>query len=137
MQHGDHLSDTLRSVRRSVANWEETGELSCRASSGLKVKAFCRSLLGDESAVTLDTWMAEALWVDQQRFGTVSGYADGVKLVNRTAKRIGICPRDCQAAIWCGIIRDLGQTPAKLDLLAEWSRFVSLGKKYGKGAVAA
>ena len=132
MEHRRHLSDTIKSVRQSVANWESSGKLSKRAP---KVRAFCSALLGDHSAITLDTWMAEALWVSQVSFRRIPDRLSAERLVCRTAKRIGHSPRDTQAAIWCGVIRDCGQNPAKLDLLAEWARFCSLGKRYRNGAI--
>lgn len=137
MQHGKHFSDTIRSIRRSVEHWEETGELSTRKDRGQKVKNFCSALLGDRDAITLDTWMSEALWIEQSAFSRKSDRELCFSLVRRTAKRVGLYPRDCQAAIWCGVVREFGQNPGRLNLVSEWSRFVSLGKKYGKGVIAA
>ena len=136
LEHRRHLSDTISSIRRSVSHWEETGELSTRPARGIKVKAFCSALLGDRDAITLDTWMAEALWIDQKYFQRKAERELSFHLIRRTAKRIGQSPRDTQAAIWGGIIRDFDQNPARLDLLAEWYRFESLGRVYRNGVIS-
>lgn len=81
----------------------ETGDMrTVTKGSGNKIKAYYANMMGDENAVTLDTWMLKL-------FG-LRGFATGPKgdrqyaflsdFITQQAKNAGLSPRDYQAAVW-------------------------------------
>jgi hypothetical protein len=95
LRTGEYLSDMMRGVRASVEHFEETGEIR-----GPKTRAFRDAILGDQSAVVLDVWMARAMGVDQQEFRRLPKYRKHAQRVRRVAYRLGWTPAQVQAAVW-------------------------------------
>lgn len=117
---GGHVHDVLPMVRVGVAYYEATREIR-----GCKTAPFAKALMGDKSAVVLDTWMAVAFGVDP------NWIKDRPKLrrrmaatLQRVADSLGWPVAETQAAIWAATVR--GQGPyAKLrtiGLLEEINR---------------
>jgi hypothetical protein len=66
---------------------------------GAKTNAFARSIAGDQSAVTVDVWIARAAGINPDRL-TPRLYATVVADVTALAPIYGETPRDLQALIW-------------------------------------
>lgn len=127
---GRLLDNVMGNVRRSLARYNDTGEIG-----GAKVSAFAAALKGDREAIVLDTWMARALLVAEfepslAKLRRKATRELACKRIRAVAKRIGLCPRDCQAAIWAGIIREFNGNPAGLVVKIEHSRWVSYGREF-------
>lgn len=92
------------------------GEHPLAVLRGPKVRAFWANITGDVDAVTVDVWAVRAargavpsvgargrlVWDDD---GAVSAreYAAYADVYRRAARRLGVTPRECQAAVWVHI----------------------------------
>lgn len=68
--------------------------------SGNKVQSFYRNLIGDLGESTNDVWMANFGGIDQNRFGSASGYLAFTAKVRRVARQLGWQPAEVQETIW-------------------------------------
>ena len=127
-EHRELFDNTLSNVKRSLTHYERTGELR-----GQKVYAFSTALLGCESAIVLDTWIAKAMRIPQQSFQTQEGRLASEQAIRTIAKRIEECPRDTQAALWCGTLIDRGLQPRPLPVLREHLNFILHSRQFPKG----
>lgn len=134
---GRFLDNTLGNVRRSISRYETTGTIG-----GPKVSAFAKALQGDHSAIVLDTWMAKALLVCElepslAKLRRKATRALAYDLIRRTAKRVGLSPRDTQAAIWTGIIREFGGNPTRLSICSEYRLWLGYNREFpASGAIS-
>jgi len=110
MRYGMVLQGTMRGLVASLNHLLETGEIR-----GPKTSAFARCLLGDESALVLDVWMAKALGVPQAVVTRKDNMAAAYKLCGAIAKARGWTMAQTQAAIWCGICIKSGVRPGTLE----------------------
>ena len=86
--------------------------------SGRKCSAFRDNLRGCVDSVTLDTHMAKALSIPAARLASNgSEYDRASDTIRRVADRLGWTPRQAQAAIWCAVVRGLGQSPPAMDVV--------------------
>lgn len=72
--------------------------------SGPKVSAFYANLTGDESRVTVDTWVLRAVGFHTEQ-PSERQYRDIERAVVANAKRAGVTPAQYQAQVWV-VIRD-------------------------------
>jgi len=86
-----------------------------RAAAGLpfgddspKVSSFFANLWGDLNAVTNDGWMAKIFGFDPNAGLTPSQYQYMTAVVRREADKLGIAPREYQAALWVGAKLEAG-----------------------------
>lgn len=93
------------------------GEAPLSVLRGPKVRAFYANITGDADAVTVDVWAVRAARGDQAcvpdgrgrlRYaddGTVSAreYREYADVYRRAARRLGVTPRECQAAVWVAV----------------------------------
>lgn len=110
MRYGMVLQGTMRGLVTSLNHLLETGEIR-----GPKTSAFARCLLGDESALVLDVWMAKALGVPQAVVTRKDNLAIAYKLCGKIAEQRGWTMAQTQAAIWCGICITSGVRPGTLE----------------------
>lgn len=120
LRTGEFVEDVTRSHVAAVQHYERTREIR-----GAKTAPFAKALLGDKSAIVLDTWMAVAFgvdpsWIrDRPRLRRRMGAA-----LTRVAELLGWPIAETQAAIWGATVR--GQGPyAKvrtIGILAELNR---------------
>jgi len=69
--------------------------------SGFKVESFFRNLIGDEMAVTLDTWMAQFAGLDAGKMhGSKARYIAYASRVRAAAKKSGLTPAEVQETVW-------------------------------------
>lgn len=106
MRTGFFLPDMMRTIRASVRHYEATGEIR-----GPKTGAFARNLLGDETALVLDIWMACALGVEQKVVNRKDNMRAAYRLVGTIAAERGWTIAQTQAAIWCGVCKAHGVRP--------------------------
>ncbi len=70
--------------------------------NGPKQRAFYRNITGDNQCVTVDVWATRAA-TRGARDQPGSAYADIERAYQRAAKRVGVAPRDFQAAVWLAL----------------------------------
>jgi len=103
---------TMRRQAWRIAN----GEHPLAVLHGPKVRAFWANITGDTDAVTVDVWAVRAArgdravrgadgrmsWADDGRVSEreYRAYAD---VYRRAARRLGVTPRECQAAVWVAV----------------------------------
>ena len=120
---------TLPTVRRSIDIYIETGKVG-----GHKVPYFARALSGDDNSITLDTWMSYALLTMDEPsvtyFRRRATFNAASKLVAKVGKRLGISPRDCQAAIWSGKFRESGKEPQYFPIRDEYERWLAYDREF-------
>lgn len=92
------LIDVTRSVRTQFAHWQETGRIN-----GPKCNAFARALLGDRTALVVDTWIMKALNAPINSSGTQWVLNAALRRFSKLSDVSGLPIADCQAAVWCGI----------------------------------
>lgn len=114
-----HHRGVMLSVRSSVEYFESHGHLR-----GPKTEAFRRGISGDDSVIVLDVWMSYALQVPASHL--TKRYEELSDVVREASRRLCITPTQTQAAVWAGIIRASGGSPAMLSfsnlLPTLWSR---------------
>jgi len=94
-----------------VANLERAA--SGQKLSGIKVHHFHQAIVGDPDAVAVDRWMLRAYGIDKT---TPARMRAIIVHVRASAKRLGMSPRELQAAIWTGIKGQVKQS----DSMAYW-----------------
>ena len=128
-QDSQFFKNTLPNVKRSLEIYLASGIIG-----GNKVPHFCRALLGDTESITLDTWMANALLdVDTphiKHFMRRNTHKRADSLVTRVGKKLGLSPRDTQAAIWCGCFRETGLSPQYFPIVDEYKNWLSQDKNF-------
>jgi hypothetical protein len=130
MQTGELLSNVMVTIRSGVTHYLNTGEIR-----GPKTGPFYAALLGDTSAVVLDVWMAKALDVEQSHFSNRQiRYACGLR-VRQVARSLRWSPRDTQAAIWTGIVRQSGNTPGRFNPSREYANLLAWGGRFPDGPI--
>lgn len=123
------LTNTLPNVKRSLEIYLDTGRVG-----GSKVSCFCKALLGDDMAITLDTWMAYAL-LDMESphikyFERINTRTTANTLVCVVANMLDLSPRDCQAAIWCGMFLESGQIPQFFPVMEEYENWIAHDRRF-------
>lgn len=68
---------------------------------GIKTAAFMRAIMGDVSAVVVDVWAARAAGIGHN-FGPAE-YRRIAAAYTEAADRLGVAPRDLQAAVWVAV----------------------------------
>lgn len=130
MQTGELLSNVMVTIRSGVTHYLNTGEIR-----GPKTEPFYRALLGDQTAIVLDVWMAKALDVEQTHFGRRTIREECDRRVAATARSLRMSPRDCQAAIWTGIVRRSGNTPGRFNPEREYANLLAWGGRFPDGPI--
>ena len=113
----DRPRDMIRSTRVALDHYYKTGIIR-----GPKTSRFAQVLRGDDSIVVVDTWMARALSVPDNRARNKSTQELTERVVGVVARRISLAGirfatwpmAETQAAIWAGMIRthyDKGKVP--------------------------
>lgn len=120
-----YFNNLMQSVRISVDNYRKTGIIN-----GQKVSSFALALLGYNESIVLDVWMARALQIEQKRFKKKSIREQSRKIIKSVAKTVGMSPRDCQAAIWSGIIQDYKQTPEQMPVIEEYHNWLEYNRQF-------
>lgn len=92
------LIDVTQSARSQFAYWLETGVIR-----GPKCNAFARALLGDGSALVVDTWIMQALSAPISSTGRKWVLEAAERRFKRLADITGLQIAETQAAVWCGI----------------------------------
>ena len=123
------LRNALPNVITCLEKYLENGIIG-----GRKVPFFARALHGDQSSITLDTWMSYAL-LDVESphikyFRRKRSFDSACKLVSDVGDIVGLSPRDCQAAIWCGIFRESGQEPQYFPIMREYENWIGQDRHF-------
>lgn len=86
--------------------------------SGRKVRNFYRNLIGDENAVTLDTWMLNLFgWYDRhKRVPSNNQYDRLAERFRNVARRNGHTPATFQAMLWVKIRERAGHRPVSYSI---------------------
>jgi hypothetical protein len=130
LETGQLLAGVVRSVRQSLDNYERTGKIV-----GPKISAFRAALLGDRQAVVSDVWIARAVRIRQEELKRRPVRESVDVLFRRLSDRTGYSPRDCQAAVWCGIILLHGRTVGPFPVWEEYRRFIQSGRRFINGPI--
>tara|TARA_R110000868_G_scaffold82418_1_gene232746 strand:- start:211 stop:732 length:522 start_codon:yes stop_codon:yes gene_type:complete len=85
----------LPGVAAALLHWEESGEIR-----GRKTAPFARAILGDGSALVLDTHMAKVLKVPQSKLFNVANHAKIAKRFDKVSRELGWSVAEVQAAVW-------------------------------------
>ena len=87
--HGDHIQD----MKSNAAAF--TGK------SGFKTSNFAVNLLGDQDAVTIDSWMCKAFGDNTLKtMSSRPAYWAASDTIRLVADMVGMTPAGCQSAIW-------------------------------------
>lgn len=93
-------ADVLPSNLVALATYERTGRIN-----GPKTGAFARAVLGDPDALVLDTWIAKALGVPQEKLPNAPIRREAARRFRAVASRTGWTVAETQAAVWYSAIR--------------------------------
>jgi hypothetical protein len=113
------LYDRILNGEKSI-NYHYYGLMPCHAGnidrviageelSGPKVRAFFSNLVGDYSAVTIDTWMLKFFHFD--KCITPRRYERLANRIKKQAKQYNISPASMQAICWCWVRARNGRNP--------------------------
>lgn len=92
--------DVVRGTRAALRHYEATGEIR-----GPKTSRFAEVLRGDDSVLVIDTWMARAFGVDDNKARNKPTRVLGERVIGKIARRHGWSIASAQAAVWAGVIR--------------------------------
>ena len=113
-------------IRVCVEKW-----YSHRILNGQKIEAFRKALLGDESAIVIDTHICKAFRIPQSLLSRKNVIPEVCNRIRKLADKLGCNPRDTQAQLWGGAFRRyVKRTPAGFPLLEEYKAFRALGYSY-------
>jgi hypothetical protein len=73
------------------------------ALSGPKVEAFARAILGDHSAVTIDSWVLRTVGLQPEAKVTPHRLRWITAAYAKAAEEVCETPRDMQAIVWCAV----------------------------------
>jgi len=93
--------------------------LSGESLSGPKVTRFYKNLMGDDNAVTLDTWMIRFLTDGEKETVSEKEYKRLERNFKRTAKRYGYTPAELQAIVWIAYRKSQGLKPKSYKLVGD------------------
>jgi len=129
---GRFLSNVMRTIKKSVATFEESGEIL-----GPKTSAFAAALRGDPHAVVLDVHMANLLGVRQSiAFRRKGEIAHWTTTIRETAAACGMEARAAQACLWFGHKRAIGENPEAFPIVAEYNNWIGHNREFPKdGAI--
>lgn len=128
---GIHLTNVVRSVRRSVEILEARGEIR-----GRKTSEFYAALRGNGRAIVLDTHMANLFGVPQKTFALKTGYAYWAGIVNGIAAELELLPSECQACLWFGHKRKIGDKPGRFPIMEEYNNWILQNRQFpSSGAI--
>lgn len=108
---GKFEHDVLRNIRASVEHYDLTGEIR-----GAKTEPFSRALMGDKTAIVLDTWMADALEVDGKKFEVKRVHRAASDKLLTVAEDLDWPVAETQAAIWTAVVRKVRQSVPQLEI---------------------
>lgn len=91
------MRQPIRGLSANYLRAMQAEKLGLAALRGCKTNAFARAIMGDSSAVVIDTWMLKAI---NRRTVTEKQYSTCELAVDAVARKYGMTSRDCQAAIW-------------------------------------
>lgn len=92
------LGRSWEQANRALAAEDPVATFGRRA---LKTWHFARAILGDQSAVAVDTWIARAVGIPEKSVRSMGGYNAVHDAFHRGAKiERDISPRDLQAVVW-------------------------------------
>lgn len=98
---------------RAIHNGEMPAIESSVSKSPVKTVAFFRNLMGDENAVTIDSWMLSAVFNYKFKKGdkfpsmsSVRNYNAIAEAVRIVAAELDIAPRELQAIVWI-VVREM------------------------------
>lgn len=111
---GEFMHDATRSHRLAVKHYEQTKEIR-----GPKTAPFAKALMGDGSALVLDSWMSKALNVDHKRFEVRAVHDAASKRVRLTAMVLGWPVAETQAALWAATVRKHRVEVPRISIMAE------------------
>lgn len=132
MATGQTFPNTMAMINDCIAHYLATGEIR-----GPKTGPFRCALLGDTSAIVLDTHMASLLGIKQSLFSRRDIRHRCYSVVRRVATAARLCPRDCQAALWTGYLRSIGRNPARFNVSQEYANLLAYGGEFPTtGAIA-
>lgn len=81
--------------------------------SGPKVTRFLRAIMGDPDAVTPDRWMGRIFGFSEQQID--ENAAQFMETwVRIEARKMGVAPREFQAAMWTGVKQEAGLKPTEI-----------------------
>lgn len=89
------LTSNLKAAQRAML-----ADNPLDALGGPKTRAFARNIAGDESAVTVDVWMARAAGIEPAQLSRVGWYDAIADAVAYVADEYGMSPAAMQAMIW-------------------------------------
>lgn len=104
IQTGRHAADVMRGIRASIDHYNATGQIR-----GPKTGPFAKAILGDESAVVLDVYMAEAFGINQAAFNLRPVHRECCRRIERAADILGWTPAQIQAAVWSATVKRVGR----------------------------
>jgi hypothetical protein len=94
-------------VKRNLAEFLQNGTVR-----GPKISAFYRALLGDTSAIVLDTHMAKVFLPKSKGDAWTKGQMQKAESkILKISNQLGWKPCHVQAAIWCSIYKEASNSP--------------------------
>lgn len=103
LMYGGHREASVirSSFERARASLSAADPWATFGSRAQKTRNFALNITGDESAVTVDSWIARCVGVDPTRvFNRPALYDEIASAFRRAAKRHGLAPCELQALVW-------------------------------------
>lgn len=131
MDCNELFDNVMSSIRTGVTKFIDTGVIS-----GLKTSAFFNALMGDEDSVVLDVHMADLLCIEQKLFAGKRVYNEYADFIRGVAVIAGMTPRQCQAALWAGQLRNRGRVATRMNITTERNNQIAHGRFPCRGPIA-
>ena len=96
----DVPNDVIRSTRVALQHYRSTGEIR-----GAKTRPFADVLRGSDNVVVVDTWMARAFGVEDNKARNKATQTLAYRVIGHVARAERVCLADAQAMVWSGVIQ--------------------------------
>lgn len=124
------FGDTMKTIRGSLASYETTGDVGGKR-SGFKIRAFYHALMGNTESIVLDVHMANLFRIPQAKFHNSPNERRKCETkIKDVAKKLKVYPCDCQAMLWYGQKRNIGENPTKFPILEEYYNWLAWNKDF-------
>jgi len=130
MGNSRYFDSVLSNVVSSVEHYVVTGVIR-----GRKTSAFRDALLGDQTALVLDSHMSNVFRIPQATIFRKDNYSKILRVIVRLSRRHKLTISQTQASLWCGQLQATGKTAQLFPILQEFENWRACNFRFPEGTI--